>query len=91
MNHSLLILADFVPKAPKNSQTIGLQDIDLEKLFDSSTKNGKTTYLYVHPDIKDIFKKITDGIKTIFAAGGVSRKTEKVKFYSFNRLTENGS
>lgn len=71
MNHSLLILADFVPKAPKNSQTIGLQDIDLEKLFDSSTKNGKTTYLYVHPDIKDIFKKITDGIKTIFAAGGL--------------------
>jgi 8-oxo-dGTP pyrophosphatase MutT (NUDIX family) len=76
MNQSLLILADFAPKIEKNVQTIGLQEIGLEKLFNTSTKNQQITYLFVHPDITSIFKKIISDLKIIYAAGGVVRNGE---------------
>jgi 8-oxo-dGTP pyrophosphatase MutT (NUDIX family) len=76
MNQSLLILADFAPKIEKNVQTIGLQEIELEKLFNTSTKNQQITYLFVHPDITSIFKKIISDLKIIYAAGGVVRNGE---------------
>ena len=57
MNQSLLILADFVPHIKENVQTIGLQDIDLEKLFNQSlNKTEKNVYLYVQPNIEKVFK-----------------------------------
>ncbi len=76
MNQSLLILADFAPLIKKNVQTIGLQDIDLEKLFNSNVKNKKYTYLCVHPDVNQIFEQITSSIKKIYAAGGLVRNGE---------------
>ena len=76
MNQSLLILADFAPKIEKNVQTIGLQEIELEKLFNTSTKNQQITYLFVHPEINCIFKKIISDLKIIYAAGGVVRNGE---------------
>lgn len=76
MNQSLLILADFAPDIKKNVQTIGLQDIDLEKLFNASIKNTATTYLFVHPDISNIFKNIIADIKIIYAAGGIVKNGE---------------
>ncbi|MCA5003665.1 NUDIX hydrolase [Sphingobacterium bovistauri] len=71
MNQSLLILADFAPKIKKNIQTIGLQEIDLEKLFNISSKNQQITYLFVHQDIQSIFKKLLLEVKIIYAAGGL--------------------
>lgn len=71
MNQSLLILADFVPKVKTNPQTIGLQDIDLEKLFNNSLKNEPITYLFVHSNIESIFKKVISSLKIIKAAGGL--------------------
>lgn len=76
MNQSLLILADFAPDIKKNIQTIGLQDIDLEKLFNASTKNQHTAYLFVHPDISKIFKNIIADMKIIQAAGGLVKNGE---------------
>jgi len=76
MNQSLLILADFAPRIKKNIQTIGLQDLDLEKLFNTTTKNSPTTYLFVHPDILDMAKDLFSKVKTIYAAGGVVRNGE---------------
>ncbi|WP_437921784.1 NUDIX hydrolase [Sphingobacterium sp. LRF_L2] len=73
MNESQLILADFVPKKLSLVQTIGLQDIDLEKLFQAS-KNKATkdiTYLYVHPDVEKVFKAILQKVTIIKAAGGI--------------------
>lgn len=73
MNESQLILADFLPKKLSNIQTIGLQDIDLEKLFQAS--KHKTTkgiiYLYIHSDIEKVFKSILQHIQIIKAAGGL--------------------
>jgi hypothetical protein len=58
MNQSLLILADYTPHIKEKAQTIGLQDIDLEKLFnDSAHTTDKTVYLYIHPNIRKVFKK----------------------------------
>ena len=71
MNQSLLILADFAPSIKKNVQTIGLQDIDLEKLFENSIKNPANTYLFVHPDIKSVLRNILSNVKLIRAAGGL--------------------
>ncbi len=71
MNQSLLILADFVPSIKKNVQTIGLQEIELEKLFNNSQKNEQIIYLYVHPEIDTILKKLLVDIKMIYAAGGL--------------------
>ena len=72
MNQSLLILADFTPRIKENVQTIGLQDIDLEKLFnDSAHSNDKTVYLYIHPNIRKVFKKILSTTRIIKAAGGL--------------------
>jgi len=71
MNQSLLILADFTPSIKGSTQTIGLQDIDLEKLFNNSSKNKKNTYLFVHPDIDQIFENLITNIKIIRAAGGL--------------------
>ncbi|WP_236537065.1 NUDIX hydrolase [Sphingobacterium composti Ten et al. 2007 non Yoo et al. 2007] len=76
MNQSLLIFADFAPKIKKNVQTIGLQEIDLEKLFNSSNKNEEINYLFVHPDVSTIFRKILSEQKIIYAAGGVVRNGE---------------
>ena len=76
MNQSLLILADFAPKIKKNVQTIGLQDIELEKLFNISTKNQQITYLLVHPDVDSIFKNLLADIKIIYAAGGLVKNGE---------------
>ncbi|MCI0921789.1 NUDIX hydrolase [Sphingobacterium rhinopitheci] len=76
MNQSLLILADFAPLIKKNVQTIGLQDIDLEKLFNNTSKNKKNTYLYVHPDIDQIFEQVIAGIKIIHAAGGLVKNSD---------------
>ncbi len=71
MNQSLLILADFAPLIKGTVQTIGLQDIDLEKLFNSITKNNDLTYLYVHPNINQVLKTILTKVKIIHAAGGL--------------------
>ncbi|SEF69304.1 ADP-ribose pyrophosphatase YjhB, NUDIX family [Sphingobacterium lactis] len=72
MNQSLLILADFAPRMKENIQTIGLQDIDLEKLFtDSNQSTDRIVYLYIHPDIRKVFKKILSTTKIIKAAGGL--------------------
>ncbi len=74
MNQSLLILADFAPHIKENVQTIGLQDIDLEKLFvESSQKPEKTIYLYIQPNIEKVFKTIFSANKVIKAAGGLVR------------------
>ena len=76
MNQSLLILADFAPSIKGNVQTIGLQDIDLEKLFNSITKNNDITYLYVHPNINQALKNILSTVKIIHAAGGLVKNGE---------------
>ena len=73
MNESQLILADYVPKKIKNVQTIGLQDIDIEKLFQASNNKNSvpTTYLYVGPQIEELFKEILQKVNIIKAAGGL--------------------
>lgn len=72
MNQSLLILADFTPHIKENVQTIGLQDIDLEKLFNESAHStDKTVYLYIHPKIRKVFKKILSTTRIVKAAGGL--------------------
>lgn len=77
MNQSLLILADFAPSIKNNAQTIGIQDLDLEKLFNSVVnKNNQTTFLFVKDNIKDVFLKLINPIKMIRAAGGVVRNGE---------------
>ena len=75
MNESQLILADFLPKKLSIVQTIGLQEIDLEKLFQGSkNRNSKAvTYLFIHPDIEKIFKSLLQKITIIKAAGGLVR------------------
>lgn len=76
MNQSLLILADFAPSIKKNIQTIGIQEIDIEKLFNNSSKNKKKTYLFVHPDVDKIFQDLISGIKIIHAAGGLVKNAK---------------
>lgn len=78
MNESLLILADFVPKKLSNVQTIGLQEIDLEKLFDASKNKADKSqnYLFVHPEIDRIFKELLVNIDVIKAAGGLVKNGE---------------
>ncbi|MEJ5056399.1 NUDIX domain-containing protein [Sphingobacterium sp. MYb382] len=73
MNESQLILADFVPKKTKNTQTIGLQDIEIEKLFQASTNKSSvpTTYLYVGPQIEERFRELLQKVNIIKAAGGL--------------------
>src|SRR5690606_21747075 len=73
MNESQLILADFLPKKLPHVQTIGLQELDLEKLFQASKR--KTTkgiiYLYIHPDMEKVFKTLLQQLEIIKAAGGL--------------------
>ena len=71
MNQSLLILADFAPLIKKNVQTIGIQEVDLEKLFNNSTEDSPSVYLFVHTEINKIFKNILSSAKLIKAAGGL--------------------
>ena len=72
MNQSLLIMADFVPSDLNIIQTIGLQDIDLEKLFNNSINSPlAVTYLYVHPNVERHFKELIAEIRIIKAAGGL--------------------
>ncbi|WP_231388207.1 NUDIX hydrolase [Sphingobacterium hungaricum] len=72
MNQSLLIIADFAPSDLINIQTIGLQDIDLEKLFNNSVNNTlPVTYLYIHPQAEKHFKDILINTRIIKAAGGL--------------------
>lgn len=72
MNQSLLILADFVPKELTNVQTIGLQEIDIEKLFNSTLESKQAvTYLYIHPSVKELFTNLLNSIKIIKAGGGI--------------------
>jgi len=83
MNQSLLILADFAPSIKKNIQTIGLQEIDLEKLFNNSLKSKKTTYLFVHPDVTEIFEQLINNMKIIHAAGGLVKNSEGEYLFIF--------
>ena len=76
MNQSLLILADFAPSIKNNIQTIGIQEIDIEKLFNKSQNNEKITYLLVHPNITQIFRIILSKLKIIYAAGGLVKNGE---------------
>ena len=77
MNQSLLILADFAPKIKGITQTIGLQDIDLEKLFNQSlNKTEKNVYLYVQPNIEKVFKSLIADLRIIKAAGGLVKNGE---------------
>lgn len=72
MNESLLILADQLPTNTHNIQTIGLQEIDLEKLF-KSTQNleNPVTFLYIQKNIEKLFKALLDKTRIIKAAGGL--------------------
>jgi hypothetical protein len=85
MNQSLLIMADFAPYTDKNVQTIGKQDLDLEKLFNSIGKNTPVTDLFVHPDIKKIIKTLLSRLKIIKAAGGLV-KNGKGEYLFIHRL-----
>ena len=85
MNQSLLILADFVPQIDISTQTIGKQDLDLEKLFNSVPKNQSTTYLFIHPDAKKIAKSLLDSVRIIYAAGGLV-KNGKGEYLFIHRL-----
>ena len=87
MNESQLILADFLPKKLSIVQTIGLQEIDLEKLFQASkNRNSKDiTYLYIHSDIDKVFKSLLLKTTVIKAAGGLVRNGEG-KFLFIHRL-----
>lgn len=78
MNESQLILADFLPKKTQPVQTIGLQDIDLGKLFtDSQEKNNKgITYLYIHPEVEKVLNSILQNSNIIKAAGGIVKNGE---------------
>lgn len=76
MNQSLLILADFAPSIKKNVQTIGLQEIDIEKLFNNSAKTKKKIYLLVDPDIEKIFENLISKMKIVNAAGGLVKNSE---------------
>ncbi|WP_256959368.1 NUDIX hydrolase [Sphingobacterium sp. JB170] len=78
MNESQLILADFLPKKLSIVQTIGLQEIDLEKLFQGSKgKHAKgINYLYIHPDAEKVFKSLVQNMTIIKAAGGLVRNGE---------------
>ena len=72
MNQSLLILADYSPEIKDNVQSIGLQDIDLEKLFIESVNNReKIIYIYINNNIQKIFKDTLSKIRIIRAAGGL--------------------
>lgn len=73
MNESQLILADFVPEKHNNIQTIGLQEIDIEKLFSHSQEHPEdsTRYLYIHPDVENVFHSICKKTQIIRAAGGL--------------------
>ncbi|NGM61664.1 NUDIX domain-containing protein [Sphingobacterium sp. SGG-5] len=73
MNQSLLIMADFAPLLESTVQTIGIQDVDLEKLFNGIPKNANITYLCVHPDIHKTVKTLLATSKVIKAAGGLVR------------------
>ncbi|HMR20352.1 MAG TPA: NUDIX domain-containing protein [Sphingobacterium sp.] len=85
MNQSLLIMADFAPHTDNNIQTIGIQDLDPEKLFNSVPKNSTITYLFVHPDIKKILKNTLSCLKIIKAAGGLV-KNGKGEYLFIHRL-----
>src|SRR5690606_7635352 len=77
MNQSLLIFADFAPKIKGNVQTIGLQDIDLEKLFNQSTnRTEKIIYLHIQQNIEKVFKTFIANIRIIRAAGGLVKNGE---------------
>lgn len=72
MNQNLLILADCIPPHLVNPQTIGLQEIDIEKLFKASATNLDTvTYLLVLPDPTSLFRQLLENMKVIKAAGGI--------------------
>lgn len=83
MNQSLLILADFAPSIKKNIQTIGIQEIDIKKLFNNSSKNKKKTYLLVHPDVDKIFQDLISSIKIIYAAGGLVKNAKGEYLFIF--------
>lgn len=71
MNQSLLIMADTVPPNLNETQTIGIEDIDFEKLFNrSKEKRKKKVFLYINKDFESVFKKQLKKIKCIKAAGG---------------------
>jgi 8-oxo-dGTP pyrophosphatase MutT (NUDIX family) len=77
MNQSVLILTDFVPKDLQNIQTVGIQEIELEKLFNESSKAVEPiSYLYIHPDYEMVFKSILEKTKIIRAAGGLVENGE---------------
>jgi len=78
MNESQLILADFLPKKLSSVQTIGLQDIDLEKLFQASKQKSTKDiiYLYIHPEIEKVLKSILQKLEIIKAAGGLVKNGE---------------
>ncbi|PVH24443.1 orotate phosphoribosyltransferase [Sphingobacterium corticibacter] len=72
MNQNLLILADIVPQHVVNPQTIGLQEIDIEKLFKASITNADpVTNLVILPDPAPIFRQLLENMKVIKAAGGI--------------------
>lgn len=76
MNESQLILADFIPRKIQNPQTIGLQDIDIEKLFKLASTKGQpaVSYLYIATNIESVFKTIIQKVNIIKAAGGLVKK-----------------
>ncbi|ULT24020.1 NUDIX domain-containing protein [Sphingobacterium sp. E70] len=72
MNETVLILADFVPSKTKNTQTISIQDIELQKLFkQSEIDKVPKTYLYVNRDFETVFQNLKSKLKIIKAAGGL--------------------
>ncbi|WP_240775572.1 NUDIX domain-containing protein [Sphingobacterium psychroaquaticum] len=78
MNESQLILADFIPRKIQNPQTIGLQDIDIEKLFKLASTKGQpaVSYLYIATNIESVFKTIIQKVNIIKAAGGLVKNGE---------------
>lgn len=80
MNESQLILADFIPRKIQNPQTIGLQDIDIEKLFKLASTKGQpaVSYLYIATNIESVFKTIIQKVNIIKAAGGLVKMVKGI-------------
>jgi len=71
-------MTNAVPPASAAVRTIGLEELDLEKLFNASKKpvDQPMTYLFVHANVGKIFETILQGSNLIRAAGGLVRNSE---------------
>lgn len=86
INQSVLIISKYAPEPIQNHQMVEIKHCDIKQLYERSLlKTNVCAFFMVTDNIKEVFQKIKESLKTIQAAGGLVQNEKYQYLFIFRK------